>query len=170
MTRFMGTHLNRVDAKGRVSVPAPFRAALRAHGEAAQDAGAADIILRPSHTYPCIEGWPAHVFHALAAPLDRLDLFSDQQEDMAAAIYASAMTVEADREGRIVLPETLARHAQLKDAALFMGLGRMFQIWEPGAGERRLVEARGRARSITLPAAPAGAVRDGRAPGAGGDA
>jgi len=151
MTHFLGTHQNRLDAKGRVSVPAPFRTALKV-----QESG---LILRPSHKHPCIEAWPATVFGTLATPLDRLDLFSEAHDDLAAALYADAFPVESDKEGRIVLPEPLVLHAGLTEAVVFMGLGRTFQIWEPAAAERRRAEARERARSrgLTLPAAAGGA-------------
>lgn len=148
MTQFLGTHTNRLDAKGRVSIPAPFRAALR--GEAG---GNASLVLRPSHKHPCVEGWPDAVFQALAKPLDALDMFSEAHDDMAAALYADAYPLEADKEGRIVLPEALVAHANLADAVVFMGLGKTFQIWEPEAAERRRAEARERARTrgLTLP-------------------
>ena len=151
MTTFMGTHLNRRDAKGRVSIPAPFRAALRTGSEE----GVASVILRLSHKHPCIEAWPAPVFQALATPLDRLDLFSEAHDDLAASLYADAWPVEPDREGRIVLPESHVVHAGLGDQVAFLGLGRIFQIWEPGAAERRRAEAResARARALTLPGA-----------------
>ncbi|MBV9750760.1 MAG: division/cell wall cluster transcriptional repressor MraZ [Acetobacteraceae bacterium] len=149
MAAFMGTHLNRLDAKGRVSVPAPFRTALRNGSED----GVAALVLRPSHTHPSIEAWPTAVFQELETPLDRLDLFSDAHDDLAASLYADAWPVEADREGRIVLPESLVAHAGLTDQVAFLGLGRTFQIWEPAAAERRRAEARERAREhrLTLP-------------------
>jgi MraZ protein len=147
MTHFLGTHQNRLDAKGRVSVPAPFRAALRA---LANGDDAASLVLRPSHKHPCIEGWPAASFHALAEPLDRLDMFGEDHDDLAFTIYADAHPVETDREGRVVLPEAMVRHANLADAVLFVGLGKLFQIWEPEAAERRRIEARERARDKGL--------------------
>ncbi len=151
MSHFLGTHLNRIDAKGRVSIPAPFRAALR--GLSVE--GASPLVLRQSHTYPCVEGWPASVFEELATPLDRLDVFGEDHEDLAQVLYSDAYPVESDKEGRIVLPDVLVQHASLADAVVFMGLGRTFQIWEPAAAERRRAEARERARSrrLTLPAA-----------------
>jgi len=153
MTLFMGTHQNRLDAKGRVSVPAPFRAALRAQSNGGNGEASAQLVLRPSHKHACIEAWPAAAFHELAAPLDRLDIFSEERDDLAAALYADAYQLETDREGRIVLPEMLVAHAGLTDAVVFMGLGRSFQIWEPQAAERRRLEARERAREhrLTLP-------------------
>ena len=150
MSHFLGTHQNRLDAKGRVSIPAPFRAHLR-NGS---DGGPASAILRPSHKHPCIEAWPEAAFQTLAGPLDRLDMFSEDQDDLMMALYADATRVEADKEGRIVLPESLVQHAGLSDNVVFMGLGRTFQIWEPAAAEKRRADARNaaRTRALTLPA------------------
>lgn len=154
MTQFMGTHTNRLDAKGRVSIPAPFRAALKNGGD---EDDAARLVLRPSHKQPCIEGWPAAAFAALAAPMQRLDIFSDDQDDLAFTLYADAAPLEPDREGRIVLPAELAFHAGLGDSVAFVGLGEKFEIWEPAALERRRAEARARtaARNLTLSPRPA---------------
>ena len=153
MTHFLGTHQNRLDSKGRVSVPAPFRAVLRNGTEG----GGAQIVLRPSHKHPCIEAWPAAEFHALAAPLNQLDRFSEEHDDLASTLYADAFPADIDKEGRIVLPDTLVGYAALNDVVVFMGLGRIFQIWEPAAAERRRAEARERARTrgLTLPGASA---------------
>lgn len=150
MTQFMGTHQNKLDAKGRVSVPAPFRAVLKSP----DGSNGTHLVLRPSHKHPCIEAWPAAVFEELAEPLSKLDLFSEEHDDMAAALYADAFPVETDKEGRIVLPDELVAFAGVTDAVVFMGMGRIFQIWEPGAAERRRAEARERAkdRRLTLQA------------------
>ncbi len=155
MSVFLGTHQNRLDAKGRVSIPAGFRAALRARTQNAETtadaAGSVQIVLRPSHKHACIEAWPVDAFAALAKPLDRLDMFSEDHDDLSAALYADAYPIDADKEGRIMLPEILAHHAGLSDSVAFMGLGHIFQIWEPKAAERRRVEARERARDVSLP-------------------
>jgi MraZ protein len=156
MTHFLGTHQNKLDAKGRVSVPAAFRQSLR---QAAEKAGldpcngSGQLVLRPSHKHPCIEAWPAAEFHALAAPLERLEVFSEEHDDLASALYADAFPADIDKEGRIVLPDALTAHAGLSESVVFMGLGRVFQIWEPAAAERRRAEARerARARGLTLP-------------------
>ncbi len=82
-------------------------------------------------------------FQALANPLDQLDVFSQAHDDLAAAIYADAFPMEADKEGRIILPESLVDHANLTDTVAFVGMGRIFQIWEPAAAAK---EARARAK------------------------
>jgi MraZ protein len=156
MSPFLGTHQNKLDAKGRVSIPASFRTALR--GQAASESGGpVALVLRPSHTHAGIEGWPVAAFEALATPLDRLDMFGEDHEDLSTALYADAHPVESDKEGRIVLPDMLVHHAKLSDSVTFMGLGRIFQIWEPAAAEQRRVEARitTRSRGLTLPGAAA---------------
>ena len=165
MGHFLGTHQSRLDAKGRVSVPAAFRAALRAElrdgsrdglsapAEAATETEPAAMILRPSHQHPCIEAWPAAAFHALAAPLAQYDVFSDTQDDLATALYSDALEIVADKEGRIVLPQVLRDHAGITDAIEFMGIGRIFQIWHPDAARQRREQARASAQSkrLTLP-------------------
>ena len=150
MSQFLGTHSNRLDAKGRVSVPAPFRSALRA---GLDGDGPVTLILRPSHKHHCVEGWPTAAFAALGAGLGKLNQFSDAHEDMRAALYADAYPVEADKEGRIVLDEVLVEHAGLTNQVAFMGLGEIFQIWEPAAAKRRRDEARTGARlnQLSLP-------------------
>jgi MraZ protein len=145
MTQFLGTHTNRLDAKGRVSIPAPFRVALK-------DAdGNTSLILRPSHKYNCIEGWSAAAFNTLAESMRHMPTFSDDQEDLALALYGEVTQLEPDREGRIVLPDGLVMHANLKDSVRFIGLSAHFQMWEPEAAERRRAEAKARARSLSLP-------------------
>lgn len=150
MANFLGTHQNRLDAKGRVSVPASFRSALRSNDET----NGTHLVLRPSHQHQCIEAWPSAEFEALSEPLNRLDLFSQAHDDLAASLYSDAFPVEADKEGRIVLPDQLVSYAGLTETVVFMGLGRIFQIWEPAAAERRRSEARERAKvhGFTLPA------------------
>ncbi len=141
MGHFLGTHQNRLDAKGRVSVPASFRAALRDLSE-----DGAGLVLLPSNRYPCIDGYSRVAYDRLGQRLAQMDVLSEEYEDTALYIYGDAYAVESDREGRIVLPEPLVAHAGLTESVMFKGLGEIFQIWEPQAGEQRSTEARSRAR------------------------
>lgn len=145
MSHFLGTHRVRLDRKGRVSVPAPFRAAL-ARMEPAE------LVLRPSHRAACIEAWPRPMLDAAQAAVGRLDLFSEAADDIAAVLYADAVPAVPDAEGRIVLPEDLIAHANLarESDAAFLGLGQTFHIWVPEAGRAWLAGARDRARAQNL--------------------
>lgn len=146
MGQFMGTHVNRLDSKGRVSVPASFRAAL-----ASLDTNT--LILRPSYTSACVEAWPEPAYRQFASQLDRMDAFSDDHETLSLALFADAHPAAPDGEGRIVLPGELVSHAGLGEKVAFIGLGSRFQIWEPEAGLRARAEAMARARErrLTVP-------------------
>ena len=147
MSHFLGTHQNRLDAKGRVSIPASFRTALRA---AAEPEAASSLILRTSHKHPCIEGWPVATFKEMSRGIRSLKQFSDEHEDLSTSVYANAYEAETDKEGRILLSADLVEHAGLTNQVSFMGMGETFQIWEPAACARRKAEAREAARRRDL--------------------
>jgi MraZ protein len=158
---FMGTHQNKVDAKGRVSIPAPFRAVMKE----ADPRDTVRLVLRPSHNYDCLEAWPEPAFKELAAPLKTMQRFTIEYDEMAAALFMDSQTLESDKEGRIGIPEALAARAGLKDSMTFMGFGDMFTIWEPTAHSAFRADqlARQKAqqaeRSMRLPGVPQTAAR-----------
>jgi MraZ protein len=140
MALFVGTVVNRIDRKGRVSVPASFRAAVAG-------ASFSGIIAFPSFKRSLLECCAADFMEQLALSLYEVDTFSDRQDDLAATIFAEAHQLPFDSEGRIMLPQALLDHAGLTEMAAFVGQGPRFQIWEPKAREAFAKEARERARS-----------------------
>lgn len=147
MSQFFGNHQNRLDAKRRVSVPAAFRAALKADVETIQ------LILRPSHSsdWRCVEAWPKAAYEVWERKLEQFEHFSPEREALATVIYTGAMTVETDREGRIMIPEELAAFANLTESGpvSVMGRGPIFHIWEPRAGAQFIEAMRLRAAALT---------------------
>jgi MraZ protein len=159
MALFIGTHQNKLDAKGRVSVPAQFRSVLKKMSHAGESATVTAMYLRPSHQYPCIEGWSELGFEALSAPLAAgYTQFSQEHEDFVMALFGNACALESDKEGRIMLPAALLAHAGVTDSVVFIGTRNTFQIWEPEAGARRQAEATERTRSAGFTLRTAGAV------------
>lgn len=152
MTLFLSTYANKVDRKGRVSVPAPFRTALAAQTFPG-------IVLFRSSGHACLEGFAYAAMEELAGRLDHYDLFSPAQDDLATTIFAEAVQLPFDAEGRIVIPEFLLNHAGIEGQAMFVGLGRKFQIWNRAAYEGRRDEARQQVKDkgLTLPRATGGA-------------
>jgi MraZ protein len=145
---FLSTHLNRVDKKGRVSVPASFRATLLNLPLAF-----AGVVLFRASKQNCLEGFDHHTMASLSARLDHFDLFSDDQDDLATAIFGDSVQLPFDSEGRIVLPEDLMAHAGITDTAAFVGMGRKFQIWEPEglAARRAKAHSNIRDKGLTVP-------------------
>lgn len=135
---FLSTFVNKVDRKGRVSVPATFRAAL-----AGQNFNG--IVAFRSFKLPALEGSGIDRMEEMSARIDALDEFSEDRDSLA-SIFADAQQLAFDGEGRIVLPESLCQHAGITENAAFVGLGRTFQIWEPQQFERHQQELRERAR------------------------
>lgn len=150
MDQFIGSHHNKLDAKGRVSVPAPFRSILKKFSDRGEDSPVAPLVLRPSHQFNCIEGWTEHGFQTLSAPLEAYDQYSPEHEDLSIGLFGDACAMETDKEGRIVLPADMVAYANLTDNVVFIGANRFFQIWEPAAGARRIQEARARIRAMPL--------------------
>lgn len=143
MDQFLGSHVNRLDAKGRISIPAAFRAALRANQEAAS------IVLRRSHLHPCIDVWPMAMLEASKARLAQMDMLDPAYDDIAARLFGDSFPAEPDKEGRIVVPSRYLQHAAITDGVTLTGRGTYFQLWEPEAAERRLNEVYGKSAGAT---------------------
>ena len=137
MALFNGTYIQSFDAKGRVSIPAPFRTALRAGAVSLipQTEGPISIplVLRPSEKVRCIEALTETRHQALVAELDKLDPLSDEYDSMATVLFADAYPVETDKEGRVIVPEALLTHAGIprSGGVAFVGMGTRFQLWHP---------------------------------------
>lgn len=138
MAVFLSTFANRIDKKGRVSVPAPFRAAL-------DQERSSGVILYPSFKLPCLEGCGDERIEQIVESIDALDAFSEEAENLQ-TILADSVRLSVDGDGRIMLPEALTKFATIDDTAMFVGLGRGFQVWEPSAFEDHRQAARDRAR------------------------
>lgn len=150
MPLLVGQHTNRIDRKGRVSVPKQFRDFYAAKG------GFAGIYVYPSPRLAAVEGCDEAFMDRVAASLDDMALFSDEQSDLASIILGSAHALPFDPEGRIVLPADLVAYAALDTEATFVGRGTTFQIWHPEAYAARHAEAfrRARERGATLALRP----------------
>jgi MraZ protein len=143
---FLSTFVNRVDRKGRVSVPATFRSTLATHRHPNQ------VVLIPSFKYPAIDGTGSDRLSEMMEGLNTLDQYSDRRDDLA-LMFADSTPLQIDGEGRIVLPDELKDHAHIADEVAFVGLGTMFQMWEPERFKSHRAEARDRSRrsGATLP-------------------
>lgn len=146
MALFLSTVTNKVDKKGRVSVPAAFRAALV--GQLEQG-----IVVFRSGQHPCLEGFDWATMQEIAQRMDHYDLFSAEQDDLATTIFGESVPLQFDSEGRVSLPPDLLRAAGIVDLATFVGMGRKFQIWSPQKFEARKTTARAHVqeKGLTLP-------------------
>ncbi len=129
MSLFLSSYENRLDTKGRISVPATFRAAVSSEKFAG-------VVLYRSFTNNCIEGLSMSRMDALAAATDKIGVFDDKLDDLTAMLFADARQLAFDVTGRIVIPADLLAHAGITDRAVFVGRGNSFQIWNPDAFQK----------------------------------
>jgi MraZ protein len=125
---FLSTYVNKVDRKGRVSVPATFRAALPSQGPD----NFQGIVAFPSPKYSALEGYGIDRIEEIVRRIDDLPLFSEEREYFE-TMLAESHRLPFDPEGRIILPGELVEHAGITDNISFVGLGRSFQMWAPAA-------------------------------------
>ena len=127
MDRFVSTFTNKIDAKGRVSIPASFRAVLE------RDGYAGGIYCYPSLDAPALDCGGERLAQKIDGLLAGLPDYSDERDELSVALYGDVQVLAIDGDGRIVLPEGLRAHASLDAAITFVGLGDKFQMWEPRA-------------------------------------
>jgi len=137
---FLSRFDNKVDRKGRVSVPASFRADLTS------DAFAGVVAFPSPGNLGTIDGCDIGRMKQLADGIDSFNPFSAEYGDLATAILTKSHRLPFDGEGRIILPQQLLQHADITTMATFAGRGATFQIWAPEAYEIYEVEATERAR------------------------
>ena len=137
MDRFLSSAVNRIDAKGRVSVPAHFRSvlqkrgyselyALRALDVAALDVGGMDLL----------DGYEKRIAQE--------DPFLQTADDMSFFAYGDGAFLKLDQDGRITVSDFIRDHTGITTDVAFVGRGHFFQIWEPGRFDAYRAEARAR--------------------------
>ncbi|MBN1281404.1 MAG: division/cell wall cluster transcriptional repressor MraZ [Alphaproteobacteria bacterium] len=126
MSLFLSSYENRLDTKGRISVPASFRSSVASENFSG-------VVLYRSFTNNCIEGLSMSRMEKLASATDQMGVFDTELDDLSAMLFADARPLQFDVTGRIVIPEDLLLHAGIKDTAVFVGRGNSFQIWNPTA-------------------------------------
>ena len=141
MDRFFSHFILKLDAKGRVSVPASFRAVLSRDG-------ADNLFCYPALDRPAVEAGGTALMREIEDLIGRFPPFSDEREQFATALYGTSETLKIDPEGRVTLSDPLKDHAGIMGAVAFVGLGHKFQIWAPDRFSARLSEATGKMRLL----------------------
>ena len=132
---FLSIYENKLDKKGRVSVPASFRSYL-------SNLGYNGVICYPSFNNQSIESWPQDRIEKISNAIDTLSPFEEKKDYFATSILSESASLQFDSEGRIILTSKLLKHSKIKNNVLFVGQGKTFQIWEPTYFEKFRVNAR----------------------------
>ena len=121
---FLSNFENKIDKKGRVSVPATFRSYLNTLGYNG-------FISYPSFNHSALEACSQDRIEKLSSTIDSLNPFEEKRDYFATSVLSESESHQFDTEGRVSISEKLLNHAKIRNSVLFVGLGRTFQIWEP---------------------------------------
>lgn len=139
-TSFLGSHINKIDAKGRVAAPADFRRAL--DGDPIRG-----FYCLPSLRGPFLECGGGDLISFFKEMISELPPFDEDREELETHLLGEVRALAFDTEGRIVVPESLRAHAGLSDRVLFQGRGETFWILNAEGASERLAKGRERART-----------------------
>jgi MraZ protein len=141
LDRFVSHFTNRLDAKGRVSIPAPFRAVMTRDGYEG-------LYVHPSLDAEALDCGGFALVREIDAVLGRFAAYSSEHDVYSTALLGDGEILKVDPEGRIMLPERFKAYARVTGEVTFVGQGYKFQIWEPGGFRAHLEEARNQVREL----------------------
>ncbi len=136
MNLFISTYVNKVDKKGRVSVPAPFRSLIKNNVFIG-------IIVYHSFINNCIEACSMGRINNLSSAIDTMDVFSESRDAFAMSLLGESVQLAFDPDGRVKLPEVMLNAVEISAKAAFVGKGQVFEIWSPKHLELHRIKARG---------------------------
>ena len=137
MDLFLSSFINKIDKKGRVSLPSTFRNALPKSNKN-------EIILYKSIKSDSIEGCGTERLKEISKRINNLDFFSEDYDDFSTSVFSEIIPTNIDKEGRFLIPDELKKYAKIQNEVAFFGQGFFFQLWEPKAGILKREESRKR--------------------------
>ncbi len=141
MDEFVSTFTNRLDAKGRVSIPAPFRAVLAVDGFDG-------LYCCPTLDRNAVDAGGNRLRERIKASLFNFEPFSEDHELLSTTLIGESEILKIDPDGRVILSEAIRAHAGIAERVTFVGQGYKFQIWEPDRFEAYREEAKNRLRDL----------------------
>jgi len=121
---FIGEYTHSIDDKGRVAIPAKFRAKL----------GAVAIVTRGLDR--CLFVFAKPEWDKLAEKIIALPLAKADSRAFARLMLSGAVDVTPDTQGRVVIPENLKRYAGLEKTAVVAGVYNRIEIWDETTWQR----------------------------------
>ncbi len=146
MDRFLSNAVNRVDAKGRVSVPAHFRSVVQMRGYS-------ELYALRALDIPALDVGGLDLLDRYEQRIAKEDPFLQAADDMSFFIHGDGAFLKLDQDGRITVNNSIREHTGISTEVAFVGRGQFFQIWEPARLKAYTAEARTRLMKIRQVAA-----------------
>lgn len=136
MSRFLSNATNRIDAKGRVSVPSAFRSVL-AQRNVQELYGFQDFV------FPAISIGGPDLLERFERQIAAEDPFSPDANEMSLLIHGGGVFMKLDAEGRLMVTDFIRGFTGISDEVTFVGRADHFQLWQPQAFVAAQAQARG---------------------------
>ncbi len=133
---FRGEGVQKVDTKGRVSIPAHYRRVLES-GDPSYSEGKAPefVIVYGDHRRDFLECFTIDAANDVDARIAELPRGSARRRAMEKLFHGQSLPLTVDETGRIVLPAKLRQKIGIEGEAYFIAMGDTFQIWKPATFE-----------------------------------
>ena len=133
---FFGEYEHTIDDKKRLTLPARFREAL------------ADGVVLTRGLDGCLNVYPRGDWSVLEARIAALDPLSKETRDMTRFFYGAAADAELDKQGRVLVPPALVRHAGLGREVVVTGVRDHLEIWDRSVWAEQVTELEGSADDV----------------------
>jgi len=137
MDRFLSSAINRIDAKGRVSVPAHFRSVV-------QKRGFSDLYALRALDVPAMDVGGPDLLDRYEQRIALEDPFLQTADDMSFFVHGDGSFLKLDQDGRITVTDFVREHTGISTEVAFVGRGLFFQMWEPERLKAHGAEVRAR--------------------------
>jgi MraZ protein len=130
MTFFTSEYESKLDAKGRLVLPARVKAQL--------PEGDSEMVLRRGFER-CLILYPMVEFKKVFSKISGLSEFNEENRTLQRNFFSSTATVELDNNGRLLIPKNMLTYAQLDKDLILVGMGNKVEIWNPALYEKHLI-------------------------------
>lgn len=131
METIIGTYEIKVDAKGRLLLPAPLKKQLAA---SLQDG----FVLKRSVFQPCLELYPMSEWNAMMQKINKLNRFVKKNNDFIRRFTAGVKVVEIDALGRLLIPKDLVAFGNINKDVVLSSAVNIVEIWDKDLYEKSL--------------------------------
>jgi MraZ protein len=149
MNRFLSSAVNRIDAKGRVSVPAHFRTVV-------QQRGYSELYAIRQLDVPALDVGGLDLLDRYEERIALEDPFLQTADDMSFFVHGDGAFLKLDQDGRITVTDFIREHTGITSEVAFVGRGNFFQIWEPAKLSAYGAEVRARLSRLRQGTRPGG--------------
>lgn len=149
MNRFLSSAVNRIDAKGRVSVPAHFRTVV-------QQRGYSELYAIRQIDVPALDVGGLDLLDRYEERIALEDPFLQTADDMSFFVHGDGAFLKLDQDGRITVTDFIREHTGITSEVAFVGRGNFFQIWEPAKLSAYGAEVRARLSLLRQGTKPGG--------------